>query len=606
LTIVGNLPAMALPSRILFLTGWVSGLLVFVIGQALVAGHPHLEAAWADLAWTLAAAAAAVGCWRASRTSLLAGDSRAWAVVAMACLLWLGGQMIWNWIELVERRLAPFPSPADYLFLLFAPAFALGIAFYRPLRGPAGVTVQQICNLAILLSGMLIAVPLVLHDPLREIGQIGAATLIGVIYPVVYLGAMLFGFFCYGVFRWGLKRRPLLLLILGLAAHAVVTVLYSASLLGNGFNSGDSISVLWLFGFGFISWGAWEYRQVRETIAVVGNRKGGRRLYVFDRLLPVAVIAVLMALAFLNYKTISRGVMPWLVLPTALLMVALAFREWWSFRAELALHRASEAAAAALATSEQEAQEARRNAEEANRAKSRFLAHMSHELRTPLNAVIGFSEILTQQMFGPLGDRYQEYSASILESGRHLLAVINDILDLSKVEAGHYELDEGLVDMVDIADQVCGLLREQGGAGRLVLQVAAAEDLPLLWADERLMRQILLNLVGNAIKFTPAGGRIVIGIEIAGGDGLRVEVRDNGIGMSETDIERALIPFGQAASVLARRAQGTGLGLPLARQFVALHGGDLVVTSQPGQGTTVSMLLPSFRLRQPNIDIARA
>ena len=598
---------MALPSRTIFLSGWLSGLVLFVVGQALFAGYPYIESAWADLAWTLAAAVAAVGCWRAGRASLLSGDSRAWTVVALASAVWLAGQMVWNWIELVDRHLAPFPSPADVAFLLFAPLFAFGIALYRPLRGPAGVTIQQICNLLILLSGMLVAVPLVMHETLSGIDRLDTATLISIAYPVVYLAALLFGFFCYGVFRWGMKRRPLLLLIIGMAAHTVVSVLYSASLLGSGFSAGDSISALWLVGFGCMSWGAYEYRRARDMIAVAGNRKvNGRRIYVFDRLLPVAVIAALLALTFLNYRTISHDVVPWLLPPTAVLVAVLAFREWWSFRAELVLHRSSEQASAALAASEHEAHEARRTAEEANRAKSRFLAHMSHELRTPLNAVIGFSEILTQQMFGPLGERYQEYAASILESGRHLLAVINDILDLSKVEAGHYELDESLVDIGEIADQVCSLLREQGVAARLILQVDAATELPLLWADERLMRQILLNLVGNAIKFTPAGGRIVIRVDAAAaGDGMRIVVEDNGIGMSEADLERAMIPFGQASNVLARRAQGTGLGLPLARQFVALHGGELSVESEPDRGTVVIVMLPGFRLRQPNVDITK-
>lgn len=596
---------MAQPTRFIFLTGWMAGLALFVVGQALVAGYPFIEAVWADLAWTLAAAAAASGCWLAGRDSLLSGDSRAWKVLALACLVWLAGQMVWNWIELVDRRLAPYPTPADYCFLLFAPLFALGIALYRPLRGPAGVTVQQICNLAILFCGMLLAVPLTMHSALQAITSFDTPVVIGIVYPIVYLAAMLFGFFCYGVFRWGQKRRALLLLILGLTAHALVTVLYSASLLGSGFNSSDSISVLWILGFGFIGWAAYEYRLARNLIAMAGNSKGGRGIYIFDRLLPVVVIAILTVLALLNYHSVSREMVPWLLPPVAVLLAALALREWWSFRAELALHRASEEAAAALAASERQAQDARRIAEEANRAKSRFLAHMSHELRTPLNAVIGFSEILAQQMFGPLGDRYQEYAGSILASGRHLLAVINDILDLSKVEAGQYELDETLVDLDDIADQVCGLLREQIATGGLTVQAEAETELPLLWADERLIRQVLLNLVGNAIKFTPAGGRIAIHIGTAATGGMRLEVHDTGIGMSPADIERALIPFGQAASVLARRMQGTGLGLPLARQFVALHGGDLTVTSQPGRGTVVTVLLPAFRLRQPNVDIVK-
>ncbi|WP_341703345.1 ATP-binding protein [Ferrovibrio sp.] len=592
---------MTFHSRTLLLAAWGFGLAVYVVGQVGLIGFPYLEAAWTDLAWLLAAAAAAVSAWQAGRSSLLRSDARAWFVIMLACLLWLGGQLIWTWLELVTRQFTPFPSPADWFFLPFAPVFALGIALYRPLRGRPGVTVQQVCNLLILLCGLLIAVPLLLSDRLRVTQLPADAVALALVYLVVYLAALLFGFFCYGVFRWGPKRLPLLLLLLGIILHGLVTSAYCASLLDSTFSSGDSISIFWLIAFGFISWAALEYRLRRDVIATAGSDKAGRGLYVFDRLLPVGVIAVLVALVFWRHDDIDVAIMPWLLPPAALLVVVLAVREWFGYRADLAMYRASVAAAAALAASEQEAQSARRVAEEANRAKSQFLAHMSHELRTPLNAVIGFSEILTQQMFGPLGERYREYAASILDSGRHLLAVINDILDLSKVEAGHYELVESLVDIEGVTEQVRGLLREQLQAGRLELHVACDPDLPLVWGDERLLRQILLNLVGNAIKFTPAQGRISMRAELAEQGALRVLVQDSGIGMSEADLERALVPFGQASGVLARKVQGTGLGLPLARQFVRLHGGDLVIRSQPGKGTEIAVLVPPERLRQPSV-----
>lgn len=236
-------------------------------------------------------------------------------------------------------------------------------------------------------------------------------------------------------------------------------------------------------------------------------------------------------------------------------------------------------------------------ADAANTAKSQFLAAMSHELRTPLNAVIGFSQVIEQEAFGPLGDeRYRGYIADIHKSGAHLLDLINDILDLSRLDAGKCELQDEEFAIPALADDVLRMLSEQAREAGVTLLPFSAAALPYVRADQRRIRQVLLNLVSNAVKFTPAGGQVGISAE-AGPAGLSLVVRDTGIGIAPADIATAFERFGQVDSRLARRYQGTGLGLPLSRQLMELHGGTLVLRSEVNVGTTVTLTLPPERLK---------
>ncbi len=240
-------------------------------------------------------------------------------------------------------------------------------------------------------------------------------------------------------------------------------------------------------------------------------------------------------------------------------------------------------------------------AESANRSKSEFLANMSHELRTPLNAINGFSEILAGEMFGPLGDRrYKEYSQDILSSGQHLLALINDILDMSKIEAGKMSLKREPIHIEDVVEDAIRLMRNRAEAVGLTLSVSLS-DLPEADADYRAIKQVLLNLLSNAIKFTPRGGKIAVSatvIEQSSFSGVpseqrvRISVSDTGIGIAKDDLLRLAQPFEQIESQLSKSQPGTGLGLALTKSLVELHDGVLTMDSQPGQGTTVSFTLP--------------
>ena len=246
--------------------------------------------------------------------------------------------------------------------------------------------------------------------------------------------------------------------------------------------------------------------------------------------------------------------------------------------------------------SEEDMVRTKEEADFANRSKSEFLANMSHELRTPLNAIIGFSEIIRDQLFGPVGqDQYVEYAGDIFDSGSLLLSLINDILDMSKIEAGKRELNESVMDVQDTMRSVARLVAARAKAGRVKLTLTVPKDMPSFRAEERAMKQILTNLLTNAIKFTPEGGTVSLSAEIQGFDQIIMTCKDSGIGMSDEEIPVALAPFGQIESALSRKNQGTGLGLPLTRALVEMHGGMLELHSKVGEGTTIILNFPSER-----------
>ena len=237
-------------------------------------------------------------------------------------------------------------------------------------------------------------------------------------------------------------------------------------------------------------------------------------------------------------------------------------------------------------------------ADRASEAKSAFLTMMSHELRTPLSAIIGFAELIEQQAMGPVGNtKYRDYATDIRQSGQHLLGIINDILDLSKVESGRESLQEQDIGAQALFDRVRALLAVRAQEAGVALGFDVPDDLPVIRADKRRLVQILVNLLSNAVKFTPAGGSVTLRCWATPGSGVVFQSIDSGIGIAREDIPLALSVFGQVENDCAQ--QGTGLGLPLAKALAELHGGTLDLQSELGRGTTVTLRLPAYRIVAP-------
>jgi signal transduction histidine kinase len=276
----------------------------------------------------------------------------------------------------------------------------------------------------------------------------------------------------------------------------------------------------------------------------------------------------------------------------AALLTALVLMAWYlnrEFTARLSAY-------GQLSTTAQELDRARLAAEESSRVKSQFMAHISHELRTPLNAIIGFSEMIREAVMGPISARYRDYAVDIHESGAHLLRLINDVLDLSKVEAGRLDLDEEMVNLASLVDDCQRLLTDRLTAGELKLSISLPPDLPAIRGDALRLKQVLLNLLSNAVKFTPRGGSIQVSAAMTAEGSIALAIRDTGIGMAPEEIPLALEPFRQLDGAFNRRFEGTGLGLPLARRLAEMHGGQLRITSATGKGTTATLILPASRV----------
>ena len=257
----------------------------------------------------------------------------------------------------------------------------------------------------------------------------------------------------------------------------------------------------------------------------------------------------------------------------------------------------------AMLSTKRDAEQAARAASDAmvkaqtsDRAKSEFLANMSHELRTPLNAILGFSEIMKKELLGPVGTtQYREYANDIFESGTHLLGVINDILDISKIETGKVQLYESEVNLQDVVDKSQRLVRGRAYEKGITFSECRSE-MPMLYADERILKQCIVNLLSNAVKFTDKGGKITVRVKRRDDGDLSIVVSDTGIGIPKEDFDIVLTPFGQVESAYSGTYEGTGLGLPITKAFVELHGGSLALESTPGIGTTVTLTFPEERV----------
>jgi two-component system cell cycle sensor histidine kinase PleC len=319
--------------------------------------------------------------------------------------------------------------------------------------------------------------------------------------------------------------------------------------------------------------------------------------------LPVAVLAltlpvtIAIALDFVFKGTLHDYILAVMALTAEGYFSLLAYRLYSTTLATLEARAEKDALIGELEQSKSISDEARRRAEAANIAKSRFLAQMSHELRTPLNAILGFSEVMKGEIFGVHAvPMYKDYAADIHSSGVHLLNLINEILDLSRIEAGRYELNEEAVSLHRVVEDCHHLLKLRAGNRGITMHELFEPDMPRLWADERAVRQICLNLLSNAIKFTPQGGEIWLKVGWTASGGQYMSVKDTGPGIPEEEIPVVLASFGQGSNSIKSAEQGAGLGLPIAKNLIDLHGGTFTLRSKLRIGTEVIVTFPPERI----------
>jgi two-component system, cell cycle sensor histidine kinase PleC len=318
-------------------------------------------------------------------------------------------------------------------------------------------------------------------------------------------------------------------------------------------------------------------------------------LAVYATILPISV-ATLFGLGFRTIGDSSTAV--FLLVGAAQVFFFVLAKRFHQISLESVFYRAEKSELIAeLEQAKANSDEARRRAEEANLAKSRFLATMSHELRTPLNAILGFSEVLKSELYGPHANpAYREYSSDIHASGQHLLMLINEILDLSRVEAGRYELKEESVSLSDVAQECRHLLNIRAEKREIKIAELIEPNMPRIWADERAMRQIVLNLLTNAIKFTPQGGQVTIKVGWTSAGGQYIAVKDTGPGIPDSEINLVMSSFGRGALAQKNAEEGTGLGLPIVKGLIELHGGQFILKSKVREGTDAIVVLPPQRV----------
>jgi len=314
-------------------------------------------------------------------------------------------------------------------------------------------------------------------------------------------------------------------------------------------------------------------------------------------LAATAPVAISMAISFAVTGSLDKYILAVLVLVAEGYFMLLAYRLHTSTLATLEARAEKDALIGELEQAKSISDEARHRAEAANVAKSRFLAQMSHELRTPLNAILGFSEVMKGELFGAHAiPAYKEYSADIHNSGVHLLNLINEILDLSRIEAGRYELNEEAVSLVGVVSDCHHLIKLRASNRGITIHEVFEQGMPRLWADERAIRQIALNLLSNSIKFTPRGGDIWLKVGWTASGGQYLSVKDTGSGIPEHEIPIVLASFGQGTNSIKSAEQGAGLGLPIAKNLIDLHGGTFTLKSKVRIGTEVIVTFPPERV----------
>ncbi len=572
--------------------GLVAFTAVFHIGDVLLRGSGIAVHYWADIGWTLIAGVAAWKCVQTARCARRVHIRNAWLWFGAGCASWFVGMLIWSWFELVRKVVTPFPTIAAAFFLAIVPAYVFGFLNYKSGEPSRDLTLKQVGDLGVVTCTMVVVCSLLLYQPALMTNHPWLYVSTAMAYPIVHISGLVFGLICLWQAVWGRNVRVLLLLLLGLACLTAVTTVYSFTLLVDSYQAGMNMDVLWIATFTLTIGAAYEEDWLREAAEPEEVRAPAHAL---DSLVTVGAFGSVGLALFFFRDNFTQDLLPIFGVSASFLGVFLGIRLYGSRLIERGLRerlvRLNEELEDRVRVRTIELAAAVEAAEEANATKSRFLASMSHELRTPLNAIIGYSEMLGEDAAATGDEVAVADLGRIRGAGNHLLGLVNDVLDLAKVESGRMEFYFEDVALPALLEEVAFTMKPLVGESGSNLVVEDSARLERFRTDETRLKQLILNLLSNAAKFTREG---TVTLEVSGNEReLCVTVKDTGIGMTSEQLERAFETFSQAEASTTKEYGGTGLGLPISRAICEELGGSLTASSELGVGSAFVAVLPA-------------
>lgn len=525
---------------------------------------------WTDIAWTLISLLAVLKSLQTAYKLNSKREKLAWLLFAIAAFSWFIGILIWDYLELILEVTTPYPSYADYFFMLFAPLFIGGIFYYRAETHQRYTSLIQVGNIGLIASATLI-ITIVIQYPLIQQSQESILYIsFAIAYAVVYVAAFLFALYCYWFYVWSQNRNVFLLLLLALAIHGAIDVLYTSALLGNSYGVEHYLNVFWIIAFSVQILAAVEqdYLTQQQTFAnedfdQIGSHK-------FEGIAP-AIALLLILVTFVAFQdNLSDELLPYLTIAGLIFVLFLTIREWW-------LSRALHDAAAHL---KDQVMERTQELSDANMQLESYSYSIAHDLRAPLRSVISFSQIVKEDAFDRLRNNEREALERIINAGKRMAELIDDILELSRITRS--ELKKRTVNVSKLAAGVLKEVRDNHNYQHGIVEIE-----PNIHAnsDPRLLKVLLDNLFSNALKFTLSTeeAKIKFGIEEENGNTVYY-IRDNGLGFDMRYVDKLFKPFNRLHN--ADKHEGTGIGLAIVQRIVQQHEGEIWVESAENQGTT--------------------